>query len=94
MTLEMPYPVEPRVTRWGCDLSGGGWCGEGRRSSREALSSYSNSGYYYDAGTGRLYLKIHNGEGTEYNELKIEPKTPWVVSRWHDGPTVHILGGR
>ena len=76
VTLEVPYPVEPKVTRWGCDLSGGGWCGEGRRGSREDLASYPNSGYYYDAGPGRLYLKIHNGEGNEYNELRVEPKTP------------------
>jgi hypothetical protein len=76
VTLEVPYPEEPKVTRWGCDLSGGGWCGEGKRSSREALASYAGSGYYYDPAARTLYLKIHNEAGNRYNELRVEPRGP------------------
>ena len=76
VTLEVPYPVEPKVTRWGCDLSGGGWCGDGRRGSREDLANYNDSGYYYDPAAQTLYLKIHNESGNEYNELRVEPRGP------------------
>ncbi len=76
VTLEVPYPVEPKVTRWGCDLSGGGWCGDGRRGSREDLANYNDSGYYYDPAAQTLYLKIHNESGNEYNELRVEPRSP------------------
>ena len=69
----MAYPSEPKVTRYGCDLSGADWCPNGRKDSLEALQGYDGSGYYYDAAGGGLYLKIATSADSEYDELKIEP---------------------
>jgi len=74
--LSMPYATEPKVTRWGCDLAGGGWCGPGKQPSLAALESYGEPGYYHDAETDRLYLKIITGTDYEYNELRVEPRQP------------------
>jgi hypothetical protein len=67
VTLTMTYPREPKVTRWGCDLSGDDWCGDGERNSLKGLAVYANSGYYHDVAGNRLYLKIHNNKGNDYN---------------------------
>lgn len=78
VVLNVPYPVEPKVTRWNCDLSGADpnndWCGQGKKSGLRELKDYVGSGYYYDGAAKELYLKIITGPDYDYNELKVQPK--------------------
>lgn len=78
VVLNVPYPVEPKVTRWNCDLSGADpnndWCGQGKKSGLRELKDYVGSGYYYDGAAKELYLKIITGPDYDYNGLKVQPK--------------------
>lgn len=70
--LSVAYPVTPKVTKYGCDLADpNAWC-EGAAGSLAELDAATRSGYYYDAGARRLYLKLVSN-GTDYEELRVEP---------------------
>ncbi|QIN79004.1 transmembrane domain-containing protein [Rubrobacter marinus] len=70
--LGLDYPVEPKVTKYGCDVAGTGWCGGGKAASLAELDARTVSGYYYDAAAKKLHLKIVAG-GTDYEELQVAP---------------------
>ncbi len=59
LRLSMPYPVTPKVTKYGCDVSSTEWCGGGKASSLQDLGSKTVSGYYYDGANDRLYVKLY-----------------------------------
>ncbi len=44
--LSLDYPAAPKVTKYGCDLAGAGWCGGGKASTLEGLDAMARSGYY------------------------------------------------
>ncbi|MGI8911283.1 MAG: G8 domain-containing protein [Rubrobacteraceae bacterium] len=73
LRLSMAYPVTPKVTKYGCDVAGTGWCGNGKATSLADLDSRSKSSYYYDASNQRLYLKLVAGDA-DWEALEIAPK--------------------
>jgi hypothetical protein len=70
--LDLDYPVTPKVTKYGCDLAGSGWCGGSNASSLAALDAMSKSGYYYDPDVKKLHLKLVS-TNTDYEELQVDP---------------------
>ena len=73
--LSLDYPVTPKVTRYGCDLAGTGWCRGGKANTSAELDAMSRSGYYYDADAKKPHLKL-DSTGTDYEELKVDPSSP------------------
>jgi len=79
--LSMSYPVKPKVTKYGCDLSDTdryNWC-RGDAASLEDLKARDRSSFWYDAANGRLYLKLYArdpgdpNETVDYEELRVQP---------------------
>ena len=70
--LSLDYPVAPKVTKYGCDLAGTGWCGGGKASTLAGLDAMTRSGYYYDPAAKKLHLKLVSAN-TDYEELKVDP---------------------
>ena len=70
--LALDYPFEPRVTKYGCDVAGRGWCGGGKAASLTELDAKKISGYYYDTNAKKLHLKIV-ANATEYEEIQVAP---------------------
>ena len=70
--LGLDYPAEPRVTKYGCDVAGTGWCGGGKASSLAELDAKAVSSYYYDATAKKLHLKIV-ANNVDYEEIRVEP---------------------
>jgi hypothetical protein len=71
--LVVPYPVTPKVSKYGCDLeTGASWC-RGKKTSFGALEESTRSAYYYDAEGKKLHLKIVDPE-YGWEELEVEPQ--------------------
>lgn len=70
--LGLDYPAEPKVTKYGCDVAGTGWCGGGKAASLAELDAKTVSGYYYDTAAKKLHLKIV-ANGTNYEEIQVTP---------------------
>lgn len=76
--LSMPYPVRPRVTKYGCDLATTDWC-RGAATGLDDLRAKDRSAYWYDDAAGRLYLKLvavdawSPGRPVIWEELDVEP---------------------
>ena len=79
LRLSMPHAEGFKVTKYGCDLAGTGWCGNAMANSVEDLESRTKSSYYYDpAGDddpapGTLHLKLVS-TGADWEELLVEPR--------------------
>jgi len=44
--LSVPYPVRPKVTKWGCDLAGTSWCRGGAATSLADLRAKDRSSFW------------------------------------------------
>lgn len=75
LRLDVPYPVEPTVTRFdSCDLADpdpGSGCKGAARSLPELEAAATSS--YYDAATKKLHLKLV-ATGGDWESLEVSPK--------------------
>ena len=79
LRLSMPRAEGFKVTKYGCDLAGTGWCGNAVARNIEELEASTRSGYFYDTAgdddpaTGTLHLKLVS-EGADWEALVVEPR--------------------
>ncbi|MEJ7632415.1 MAG: G8 domain-containing protein [Rubrobacteraceae bacterium] len=73
LRLVVPYPVTPKVSKYGCDLeTGESWC-KGKKNSLTELAASARSAYFYDAAADKLHLKVVDPQ-YDWEELEIGPK--------------------
>ena len=77
LRLSMPHAEDFKVTKYGCDLAGTGWCGSAVANSVEDLRSRTRSSYYSaddnDSATGTLHLKLVS-TGADREGLLVGPR--------------------